>query len=70
MQVAVNKLKGKLVELGLTQENAAEKLKMDRSTFYRKMKGDGLEFSIGEMHALCELLSLTNAEAVDIFLSK
>lgn len=70
VRVDINKLRGKIVECGLTQEHVAKSIGVDRSTFYRKMKDEGSEFSIGEMHSICNVLSLTNEEAVAIFLSR
>ena len=69
MRVNINKLKGKIIECGLTQERVAASLEMNRSTFCRKMSSAALEFSIGDMHALCNLLCLSNDEALEIFLS-
>ena len=37
MQIDVNRLKGKTVELGLTGAAVAEKLGIDQSTYYRKL---------------------------------
>ncbi|MDO5547230.1 MAG: XRE family transcriptional regulator [Eubacteriales bacterium] len=65
----VNKLKGKIVECGLTQEKVAEFIGIDRSTFCRKMKNKGLEFSVGEMHSICRILDLSSEDAIGIFLS-
>ena len=70
MRVDINKLRGKIVECGLTQECVAKSIGVDRSTFYRKMKDEGSEFSIGEMHSICDVLSLTNEDAVAIFLPR
>lgn len=69
MRVNVSKLMGKIREVGLTKEAIAKDLSMDRSTFYRKVKSDGLAFSIGEMHAMADILNLSKAEATEIFLS-
>lgn len=69
VRVDTNKLRGKIVECGLTQEHVAKSIGVDRSTFYRKMKDNGSDFSVGEMHSICDVLSLTNEEAVSIFLS-
>ena len=38
MQIDVNQLKGKTVELGLTGAAVAEKLGIDQSTYYRKIR--------------------------------
>lgn len=70
MRVNVGKLKGKIVERGLTQEKVSAYLSMDRSTFSRKMKSSALDFSIGEMHRMAELLGLSQEEASHIFLTE
>lgn len=67
MGVNTNLLKGKIVEKSTTQEYVADKIGIDRSTFYRKMKADGLTFTIGEVHKLVEALSLNREEAIEIF---
>jgi DNA-binding XRE family transcriptional regulator len=64
----VRKLKGKIIECGLTQEKVAELIGIDRSTFYRKLKSEGLEFTVGEMHSICRILNLSDAESIEIFL--
>lgn len=70
MHVDTDKLRGKIVERGLTHKRVAKSIGIDKSTFYRKMKkDDGAEFSVGEMHSLCDVLDLTKEEAVAIFLS-
>lgn len=69
MQVNVAKLRGKIAEQGLTQEKIANDLSIDKSTFSRKMKSDALDFSIGEMHRIAEILHLSKTEASEIFLS-
>ncbi|MBQ3557826.1 MAG: helix-turn-helix domain-containing protein [Oscillospiraceae bacterium] len=70
MQVNVARLRGKIVERGMTQEKLARALDMDRSTFSRKMKSEALDFSVGEMHRIVEILNLNKEEAEEIFLSK
>ena len=44
MQIDVNRLKGKTVELGLTGAAVAEKLGIDQSTYYRKLGAGGLYY--------------------------
>lgn len=68
MQVDISKLRGKIVETGHTQGEIAKALGMDKSTFSRKMKGAGISFSIGDMHAIAEILGLSQDEACNIFL--
>lgn len=68
MHTDMAKLKGKITERSMTQEEVAEKIGIDSSTFSRKMKADGLTFTVGQMHKIANVLSLTNQEAVQIFL--
>lgn len=70
MTVDVNKLKGKIVERGMTQEAVAKAIGVDNSTFTRKMKSCGLTFSIGQMHQLVKLLDISPEDAQLIFLSE
>lgn len=65
----IMKLKGKIVENGMTMEDLADALKMDYSTLYRKMKSDGLSFSIKEANDIVNVLKLTGDEAMNIFFS-
>lgn len=67
-RVDVNKLNGKIVERGTTKEAIADEIGIDRSTFYRRLKNGKL--LIGDMHKMCEILQLTNEEAIEIFLAQ
>lgn len=69
MHVNVALLRGKIAERGLTQEKLARELAMDKSTLSRKMKSEALDFSVGEMHQIVEILELSKVEAGEIFLS-
>ena len=64
------KLRGKIVEKGMSQEMIAKQIGIDQSTFYRKMKADGLTFSVGEMHKIVKILDLNKTEATEIFLAE
>lgn len=68
MRTDIAKLKGKIVERAMTQEEVATKLGIDSSTFSRKMKAEGLSFTVEQMHKLVDILKLTPQEAVQIFL--
>ena len=70
MYVDVQKLKGRIVEKGTTQEAVADSIGIDRSTFYRKIKNQGASFSIGEIHKIAAVIPLTKEEAIDIFLAQ
>lgn len=62
----VNKLKGKVVENGLNDKKMSEKLGFFTSTWHRKLKNSG--FTITEAAKIKEILSLSDEDAVDIFL--
>ena len=62
-----NKLLGKIREKALTQKDVAERIGIDESTFYRKLKKDGQTFTIEEAYKISEVLDLTNQESIDIF---
>ncbi len=53
----------------MTQEKLAHAMSIDKSTLSRKMKSEALDFSVGEMHQIAEILSLSKEEAGEIFLS-
>ena len=67
--VDVSKLKGKIVERNTTQEELANKIGIDKSTFYRKMKQNG-NFSIKEVNLIVSALNLSKDEAMSIFFSE
>ena len=69
MHVNTNQLRAKIVERGTTQAELARAIGMDKSTFSRKMKSNALDFSIGDMHKMAEILLLTKQEAEQIFLA-
>lgn len=69
MRVDVDRLSGKLAERRMTKEELATGLDMDASTFYRKIKADGLAFTVGQMHKIVDVLGLTRDEACQIFFS-
>lgn len=70
MQVNVSALKKSISEKGMTQESVAKAIGVDASTFIRKMKSEGLSFSIGQMHKLVDVLSISKDQATAIFFSE
>lgn len=70
MQVDVSALKKSISEKGMTQESVAKAIGVDASTFIRKMKSEGLSFSIGQMHKLVDVLSISKDQATAIFFSE
>ena len=63
----IAKLKGIMVENGLTQDELARRIDMDRSTLNRRLK-TGESFTIGEANRITMVLNLSKEDAMDIFL--
>lgn len=63
-----NKLKGKLVEKGMTVEEISKTLGINPSTFYRKLKNNS--FEIGEADVIVKALQLSSSEAKEIFFNQ
>lgn len=68
MSTNMDKLKEKMAECSVTYERLAAALGIDVSTFYRKLKSDGMTFTVGQLHVMINVLNLTGAEAASIFL--
>lgn len=67
--VNVNKLKGKLVEKGTNVSELAKEIGIDKSTLYRKLRGNGEEISIKEANLIIKALNLNLEEVNSIFFS-
>jgi len=67
--VNINKLKGKIVENGISVEILAEKIGIDKSTLYRKMSNNGEALTVKEANQICKELRLSVGEATVIFFS-
>lgn len=65
--VNVNKLRGKIIEKGMTVETISNIMGINKSTFYRKLDKNGDGFLVKEAAAIVEILSLSGIEAADIF---
>ena len=63
----VAKLKGKIRERELTQNEVAKAIDIAPSTFARKLK-TGEDFSIKEVNSLVDVLRIDSSEAIKIFL--
>jgi hypothetical protein len=68
--VNVNKLKGKIVENGMSVQELAEAVNMDKATFYRKLNANGETFLIREADAIAKRLNLTGDEVNAIFFAQ
>ena len=63
--VNVNKLKGAIVEKGLTQAKMAEKMAISDRTFYNKMKRK--VFNSDEIVQMASILSIEEKDVIAIF---
>lgn len=63
----VMKLKGKMREMGMTQQSLARQINIDKSTLSRRLK-DGNDFTIEEVNKITYALKLSDSEATEIFL--
>jgi len=68
--INVNKLKGKIVENGMSIAELAEKMNIDKSTLYRKLDPDGGSLLISDANKIVEILNLGIDDATAIFFSK
>lgn len=64
----VNKLKAKIVEMGMNVESLAEAIGIDRSSLYRKLNKSE-KITIGEAQKMKDALSMSDDEAYEIFLA-
>lgn len=62
----LSKLKGKIVEHNLNVAKVAESLGINEKTLYRKLNDERI--TVGEAAKLKDILLLTDAEAIEIFL--
>lgn len=63
----VMKLKGKMTERGIKQEELAKAVGIDRSTLNRRLK-TGEDFTIEEANKVVDFLHISVDEAIQIFL--
>ena len=64
--INTRKLRGLMVERGVTVETVANKLGQNRSTFYRKLRNPDT-ITVSEACKLKDILSLDSCELHDIF---
>lgn len=65
--VNINKLKGAIVEHGMNIDKLADKIGMDKSTFYRRIQANGDTFTLKEATDIVATLGLTPDEGMRIF---
>lgn len=64
----INKLRARFVELGLSVEDVADRMGINRSTLYRKMSNrDGKTLTISDAKQLADILRLSAQDINDIF---
>lgn len=68
--VNVQKLRGKMTECGITVEELADIMGMDRATLYRRLERKGENFTIKEADIIAKALNLDVEEANAIFFSQ
>lgn len=68
--VNINKLKGKIVENGMTIGALAEKIGVDRATLYRKMSNNGETMLVKDANSIVAALNLSIDDAVAIFFNQ
>ncbi len=69
-EINIQKLKGKIVENGLTIEALAKKIGIDRATMYRKLQNNGATLLVREANAIVSALNLSAEDALSIFFSQ
>jgi len=68
--ININKLKGKIVERGMSVGTLAPQVGIDKATFYRKLQNGGEDFTIREVGLIVDALELNLVEANDIFFTQ
>ena len=66
--IDIDELEKELITHNLNKDVVAEKMGIDRSTFYRRLKHNKL--LVGDVHKLCEIIPLTREKAIEIFLAE
>ncbi len=69
MPIDANKLKGKVVERGLSGSEVATALGISQSTYYRKISKGGTSFTVAQVRKIAEVLNLSSEECNAIFFS-
>ena len=68
--VNVNRLKGKIIERGMSITKLAEKIGIDRATLYRKLENDGAGLLVKDANNIASVLELSSDEAMSIFFAQ
>lgn len=65
--INIRKLRGKMVEKGVSMEKLAEAIGVNPATLYRKFMNDGKTLRVCEANQIVRELELTSEEAMSIF---
>ena len=65
--VNIRKLRGRMAENGINVERLAKAANIDKSTLWRRLKGDGKDFTIEEASAISKELKLSGDDVNAIF---
>lgn len=64
--INTRKIKGRMVELGISQQDAAKRLDIKQPTFNQKLNGTR-DFKIGEVQELVNLLEIADDDVAEYF---
>lgn len=67
--INTNKLKGRMVEKKISQQQAARALGIQQPTFSQKCNGSR-EFKVGEVQKLVEMLEIADDEVAEYFFAQ
>lgn len=67
--IAVNKLKGKVAEQGMTMTAFAKEIDLNYSSLYRRLEGQTF-FTVADVEKITRVLHLENEDIVNIFFVK
>ena len=68
--VNLNLLRAKIVENNTTQESVANSIGVSRTTFHRKLKANGSQFTVEEVAGIARVLSLSSTDIMRIFFAQ
>lgn len=68
--ININKLRGKIVENGLSIGELAKIMGIDRATLYRKLSNNGESLLVREANVIVDVLHLSAEDAISIFFSQ
>lgn len=64
----IQEVKGRMVAKAIDGDTLAKKMHMNPSTFYRKMKAGGDNFTVENLQVMKDVLELNAEEAVSILI--